>query len=111
LNDFSKQKICYSETNDANATKVALDTEGFFTDKTCFIMLGKTDSETKLLYKNISSETFSWYMKFLAPLLGTTGISLTKDCVELFPAYKIPELEHCLTSEEKAWISSSLKST
>ena len=108
-NDFSKHKICYSETNDANATKIAFDTDGYFTDKTCFIMLGRTDEETKQLYEILSSEVFSWYMKFLAPLLGTTGISLTKDCVELFPAYKDPNKGYDLSEEEKSWISSSLK--
>ena len=108
-NDFSKPKICYSETNDATETKLALDNNGFYTDKTCFIMLGQTKEQTELLYYNLSSEVFTWYMRMLSPLLGNAGISLTKDSVELFPAIPERGMDYNLTEDEKSWITNSLK--
>ena len=109
LNDFSKPKICYSETNDAIQTKLAFDKDGLYTDKTCFIMLGQTTEQTETLYENLSSDVFTWYMRLLSPLLGSTGISLTKDSVELFPALPKKGSSYNLTEDEKSWISLSLK--
>ncbi len=85
--DFNKQKIIYSETNNVNETKIAYDTKGFFTDKTCFIITSKGHNINDI-YKVLSSEIFTWYMKHKSPLLGTVGISLTKDLVETFPCVK-----------------------
>lgn len=83
--DFSKPKIVYSETNDSKNTKIAFDDSGYFTDKTCFVLIGENDEITKHVYSILRTEVFSLYMRNLAPLLGDAGISLTKDCVEKFP--------------------------
>ena len=85
LDDFSKPKIVYSETNDSKNTKIAFDDSGYFTDKTCFVLIGENDEITKHVYSILRTEVFSLYMRNLAPLLGDAGISLTKDCVEKFP--------------------------
>lgn len=98
--DFSKQKIVYSETNDAQNTKIAIDLNGdYFTDKTCFILIGKTEQITQHVYKMFSSRIFTWYMSKTAPLLGSKGISLTKEAVELFPLCPI-NLDYGLSIEE-----------
>ena len=85
MDDFSKPKIVYSETNDSKNTKIAFDDSGYFTDKTCFVLIGENDEITKHVYSILRTEVFSLYMRNLAPLLGDAGISLTKDCVEKFP--------------------------
>ena len=106
MDDFSKQKIIYSETNSSLATKITLDKSEFFTDKTCFIITGK-DDEVAELFKVMSSTIFTWYMNLLSPKLGESGISLTKDTVELFPA--TPNIDdYELTDDEINFISSSL---
>lgn len=106
MDDFSKQKIIYSETNSSLATKITLDKSEFFTDKTCFIITGK-DDEVAGLFKVMSSTIFTWYMNLLSPKLGESGISLTKDTVELFPA--TPNIDdYELTDDEINFISSSL---
>ena len=106
MDDFSKQKIIYSETNSSLATKITLDKSKFFTDKTCFIITGK-DDEVAGLFKVMSSTIFTWYMNLLSPKLGESGISLTKDTVELFPA--TPNIDdYELTDDEMNFISSSL---
>ena len=85
LDDFSKPKIVYSETNDSKNTKIAFDDSGYFTDKTCFVLIGENDEITKHVYSILRTEVFSLYMRNLALLLGDAGISLTKDCVQKFP--------------------------
>ena len=102
--DFSKQKIMYSETNNSDDTKVGFDEKGeYFTDKTCFILLGKNETITKHIYKLMSSKVFTWYMKMTSPLLGTQGISLTKESVETFPACPIGK-NYDLTDDEIQFI-------
>jgi len=39
----------------------------------------------------MSSELFTWYMSIVSPLLGNSGISLTKESVELFPLCGVSE--------------------
>jgi type I restriction-modification system DNA methylase subunit len=83
--DFDKTKILYSETNSSLETKIALDDKQYLTDKTCFILVGNNDIETKAIYNIMSSKIFTWYMSKVSPLLGESGISLTKDSVSKFP--------------------------
>ena len=113
MDDFDKQKICYSETNDAINTKVCLDADGYVTDKTCFIIVANDISLLKHLYKTMSSSIFTWYMLRKSPRLGERGISLTKDTVELFPLANISEnnaeQDYFLTDEEIKFISSSVR--
>lgn len=102
----------YSETNNANETKIAFDNRGFYTDKTCFIITSKTVDIAKL-YRVLSSNVFTWYMKNKSPLLGTMGISLTKDLVETFPCVK-DDVEtiydgYHLTNTEIDYIKNELK--
>jgi len=104
MDNFYKQKIIYSETNNSDETKVGFDEKGeYFTDKTCFILLGKTEIITKHIYKLMSSKVFTWYMKMTSPLLGTQGISLTKESVETFPACPIGK-NYDLTDDEIQFI-------
>ena len=104
--DFSKPKICYSETNNAKATKITFDTQGFYTDKTCFVLI--TDNNTlKHIYNILSSKIFTWYMYNTSPLLGEDGISLTKDSVLKFPLCPLNS-GYCLTDDEMNCISASL---
>ena len=112
MDDFNKQKICYSETNSSSLTKIALDKDGYMTDKTCFIITAADNFDIDILYKIMSSEIFTWYMNLLSPKLGDKGISLTKDTVKLFPASKRSENgvqeSYSLTDEEMNFISSSV---
>ncbi len=109
--DFSKQKIVYSETNDVNRTKIFLDQNGFFTDKTCFILISDIVSLNHI-YKVMSSNIFTWYMKKSSSLLNDKGISLTKDTVEIFPLAPLsnntPENDYKLSDEEIRYIEQDL---
>ena len=109
--DFFEQKIIYSETNNVNTTKIAFDTNGYFTDKTCFIIISK-EFDIEKIYKILSSEIFTWYMKHKSPLLGTAGISLTKELVETFPCAnydgKSAKSSYNLTDVEMAYINKDL---
>lgn len=67
LDDFSKPKIVYSETNDSKNTKIAFDDKKYLTDKTCFVIIGETDEITKHVYSILKTKVFSLYMKNLAP--------------------------------------------
>ena len=107
MDDFSKPKICYSETNSSKATKITFDTNGYYTDKTCFILLAENNI-LKHIYNILSSEIFTWYMYNTSPLLGDEGISLTKDSVLRFPLCQVNS-SYCLTEEEINCISESLK--
>ena len=113
MDDFDKQKICYSETNDAIKTKICLDSNKYVTDKTCFILVANDETTIKHIYKIMSSSIFSWYMQRKSPRLGVQGISLTKDSVELFPMAPISsdkaKADYELTDDEMKYISSSLK--
>lgn len=99
MDDFSKPKIVYSETNDSKNTKIAFDDKKYLTDKTCFVIIGETDEITKHVYSILKTKVFSLYMKNLAPLLGDAGISLTKDCVEKFPLCPIGKSYNFSNSE------------
>jgi hypothetical protein len=107
--DFYKQKIVYSETNNINETKIVFDDKNFMTDKTAFIIVG---NDIEYIYKLLSSKLFTWYMKLTSPNLGSQGISLTKESVETFPcslkADKSVEELYQLTEEEIKFISSSV---
>ncbi|NLZ97083.1 MAG: hypothetical protein GX926_03775, partial [Candidatus Magasanikbacteria bacterium] len=105
LNQFKKEKIIYSETNNANETKITFDNKQYFTDKTAFIIVGEN---IKHIYKLLSSNIFTWYMNLISPKLGVNGISLTKESVEAFPCPPISSLKieeaYKLTKEEVAFI-------
>ena len=109
--DFFEQKIIYSETNNVNTTKIAFDTNGYFTDKTCFIIISK-EFDIEKIYKILSSEIFTWYMKHKSPLLGTAGISLTKELVETFPCVNYDgqsaQSSYNLTNAEMTYIIKDL---
>ena len=106
--DFSKPKICYSETNNAKATKIAFDIEGYYPDKTCFVLVADELETIKHIYSIMSSEIFTWYMYNTSPLLNDSGISLTKDSVLRFPVCD-KGANYCLTEAEMNCISKSLK--
>ena len=87
--DFNKQKIVYSETNNQKNTKIALDSNSYCTDKTCFILVANNyNIDIEYIYKVLSSSVFSFYMNLISPLLGDSGISLTKESVIKFPLAK-----------------------
>ena len=113
MDDFDRQKICYSETNDAIETKIYLDSQHYVTDKTCFILVAEDESLIDQIYKILSSSIFTWYMQRKSPRLGHSGISLTKDSVESFPLAinngKTVQKTYHLTDEEIKYISSSVK--
>ena len=108
MDDFSKPKICYSETNNAKATKIAFDIEGYYPDKTCFVLVADELETIKHIYSIMSSEIFTWYMYNTSPLLNDSGISLTKDSVLRFPVCD-KGANYCLTEAEMNCISKSLK--
>ena len=105
--DFNKPKICYSETNNAKETKIALDSSGFYPDKTCFVLVSD-NGDIEHIYNILSSDIFTWYMYNTSPLLGDGGISLTKDSVLRFPLCK-EHTDYGLTESEINCISESLK--
>ena len=89
MDDFNKQKIVYSETNNQKNTKIALDSNSYCTDKTCFILVANNyNIDIEYIYKVLSSSVFSFYMNLISPLLGDSGISLTKESVIKFPLAK-----------------------
>lgn len=99
LEDFLKPKIVYSETNNAFETKICIDTDFHLADKTCFILVCENERILKHVYKWMSSKVFSYYMRIKSPLLGSQGISLTKETVEKFPL--CPEsMDYGFTSQE-----------
>ena len=107
MDDFNKPKICYSETNNAKETKIALDSSGFYPDKTCFVLVSD-NGDIEHIYNILSSDIFTWYMYNTSPLLGDGGISLTKDSVLRFPLCK-EHTDYGLTESEINCISESLK--
>ena len=109
MDHFNRQKIVYSETNNLLQTKIALDKDNYYTDKTCFILIGKTDILTLHCYDIMSSNIFTWFMSLQSPNLGESGISLTKESIENFPLCPI-NCNYQLTQEEINFISSSLNS-
>jgi hypothetical protein len=84
IENFAAKKIIYSETNNLNETKIALDSNGYFVSKTCFMIISE-NTKIEDIYSVLSSKLFSWYMARTAPNLGNGGISLTKAAVEKFP--------------------------
>jgi type I restriction-modification system DNA methylase subunit len=110
IEDFDKLKICYSETNSSSETKIFLDTENYITDKTTFILTAKDDDTLRKIYTIMSSKIFTWYMSKISPLLGDSGISLTKDTIGLFPiATNLDDDNpYNLSDEEKAIIMNTL---
>ena len=84
MDDFNKQKIFYSETNSSNEIKISIIPEEYLADKTCFLVKCKTRDIEKL-FKILTSNIFKRYMKNTSPLLGESGISLTKETVNKFP--------------------------
>jgi hypothetical protein len=98
----------YSETNNSFQTKIALDIDGFVTDKTCFIVTCKTNKLIEHVYKVMSSIIFSWYMSVVSPLLGNCGISLTEESVHKFPLCKINDT-YDLSSDEQKFIEKNFR--
>ncbi len=105
--EFSKPKIVYSETNNSIQTKLFFDSDGYMLDKTCFFVVSSDQQILEHVYKIMSSDVFTWYMRNTSPLLANAGISMTKDTVERFPLCAIGQNYH-LTEEEIKHISSSL---
>jgi tRNA1(Val) A37 N6-methylase TrmN6 len=113
VEDFDKAKICYSETNSSIETKIFLDKDQYMIDKTAFILTTSDDDLLSNIYRVMSSKIFTWYMNKISPLLGESGISLTKDTVELFP---IPKEfgkgnPYDLTNDEILYIEKSLSNS
>lgn len=110
--DFDKPKICYSETNNSSETKIAFDDKSYMTDKTCFILLTKDERTLKHIYKIMCSPVFTWFMRNKSPLLGSAGISMTKDTVDTFPMAKVSnnswQQDYNLSTDEMAFIESQI---
>ncbi len=107
MDEFSKPKIVYSETNNCNQTKLFFDNDSYMLDKTCFLIVSENTEIIRHVYDIMSSEVFTWYMKNTSPLLANAGISMTKDTVEIFPLCAIGQDYH-LTEEEKIHITTEL---
>ena len=64
------------------------------------------------IYKVLSSNIFTWYMKSIAPIIGSKGISLSKEMVETFPLSNLSansvEFDYQLTQDEIKYIEDSL---
>ena len=101
MDDFDRQKVVWSETNDVVETKVAIVDEGYLLDKTTFFIPSIDDG----VYRSLSSQVFTWYIRLISPLLGASGISLTKETVEKFPICT-NDADYGLTEEEMKFISS-----
>lgn len=69
------------------------------------MVVSKHEDVIKAVYRILCTNIFSWYMRVASPLLGTSGISLTKETVELFPACKNIE-EYGFDTEELRLIAS-----
>ena len=85
--DFEKPKIVYSETNSLNAIKIAKDDDGFYTDKTCFIIHSEND-DIDHIYEQLTSSAFNFFLRVTCPHLGEAGFSMTKEVVQQFPMLK-----------------------
>jgi len=106
--DFYRQKIIYSETNNSKETKICFDKTGkFFIDKTCFIITAKSEIIIQHIFKSLKSKLFTWYMSLTSPLLGVNGISLTKESVQTFPIHN-PNSNYHLNNEEINYIEMTL---
>jgi hypothetical protein len=104
IEDFSKPKIIYSETNNLIKTKISIEKNGYYIDKTGYMIVhDHIDSFIEILTSNL----FTWYMSFISPILGDSGISLTKDSVEKFP-FADSFNNYNLTKEELGFVKDSL---
>ena len=84
-NDFSKQKIVWSET--AQEMKFSIVEGKYMTDKTTFIMISSHD---KYLMALCNSKIIEYYVRKTASQLGNKGISCSKIFMENIPAI-LPE--------------------
>ena len=84
-NDFSKQKIVWSET--AQEMKFSNVEGKYMTDKTTFIMISSHD---KYLMALCNSKIIEYYVRKTASQLGNKGISCSKIFMENIPAI-LPE--------------------
>jgi hypothetical protein len=106
MDNFSKQKIIYSETNNSWKTKITFDDKWYITDKTAFILKWKNDEEIKFIYSILSSSIFTWYIRLTSPVLWQSWISLTKESVEKFPLCPF-NWDYWLTNEEIDFMENS----
>ena len=103
MDDFDKQKILYSETNNSDEIKMVIDNGQMIPDKTLFII---TFGQLDKLYSLLLSPIFKWYMKRTSPLLGEKGISMTKDSVLRFYIPKSLNIDgYNLTKQEIDYIN------
>ena len=79
--DFSKQKIVWSET--AQEMKFSIVEGKYMTDKTTFILVSSHD---KYLAALCNSNIIEYYVRKTASLLGDKGISCSKIYIENIPA-------------------------
>ncbi|OQX81833.1 MAG: hypothetical protein B6D61_00175 [Bacteroidetes bacterium 4484_249] len=85
---FEKEKIIYPETT-VRRSEFYRDTEGFFIDKTAFMIVG----ENLGYYQSVlSSKLVQWYLEFDLRLLGKNSIQYSKIFVENTPI-PIPDKE------------------
>ena len=94
MNDFLKQKIVYPETT--QGAYFYLDNDGFFVDKTCFMMLSDTP---EYLVATLSSRLFEYAYKriFSSIELGQSAYQYNKHALLKLPVIrpeKVPQKEY-----------------
>ena len=87
--DFQKPKIIYPETT-VRRSEFFIDNEGFFIDKTCFMITGEN-----LEYINaiLCSKLVEWYLESELRLLGKNSIQYSKQFIELAPIRELQIME------------------
>ena len=93
-NDFSKQKIVWSET--AQEMKFSIVEGQYMTDKTTFILISEYENYLTAL---CNSKIIEYYVRITASLLGNKGISCSKIFMENIPAI-LPKQLHNTTYEK-----------
>ncbi len=113
--DFSRQKIIYPETTQGAC--FIIDTDGYFADKTCFIIVGKY---LKYLQSTLSSKLFEYAYKNIfssISLGGGAAYQYNKHALILLPVkFPVEDVElnddvfkiYGLTEAEINFISSSV---
>lgn len=85
MDDFNKPKLVYPETT--QGAFFAYDEDGFYIDKTCFMMTGKDKKTLKYLQKTLSSRLFEFAYKsiFSSIELGQNGYQYNKHALIKLP--------------------------
>lgn len=83
---FEQPKIIYPETT-VRRSEFFLDTEGYFIDKTCFMITG---DKLHFLTAVLASKCIEWYLETELRLLGKNSIQYSKQYIENVP---IPGIE------------------